>query len=314
MKSKFLRLDKPCNEEWDNMKPNAKGRYCASCSKNVIDFTSLNLFEISDIMKKSGNKVCARLTNSQLNSPLLDLDNHYELNIPTSKVAVGLILATSLAVGQTPHVEQQGIKTEFIQSSELPLKSFSEEIALGKSDELKCNDKVVFKGIVNSYTSKEPVENAKIMFVTSRKLLSTYTSKDGTFSLEIPSNFIDSDNVIRVSYSDVEAENKNKKFDRYSTENYLLSEEELQSDYSIIAEPILLRFGGVGYYSENEEPVVLDNGIEIKYSEFVNAQSDKKSSCNLENKDYMYFASKFAIAIYGKKAKHGLYILTDKTE
>ncbi|MGQ7947736.1 hypothetical protein [Flavobacterium sp. WC2509] len=33
---------------------------------------------------------------------------------------------------------------------------------------------------------------------------------------------------------------------------------------------------------------------------------------NLENKDYLYFEPKFAIAIYGSKAKDGLYILTDK--
>lgn len=314
MKSRFLRLDKPCHEEWNNMTPNEKGKYCASCSKNVVDFTSLNLFEISDIMKKSGNKICARLTNSQLNSPLLDLDHHYELNIPVSKVAVGLILATSLATGQNSHIEQQVMKTEFVQSSESIPMSSREEIPYSNPDKLKPNDKVAFKGIVISHTLGKPVENAKIMFVTSQKILSTYTSKDGTFSLEIPSSLIDNDNVIRVSYSNTKTENEDKKSWGYATKSYILSKEQLKSDFSIITEPILMRFGGISYYSQNEDPVVLNNGIEIKYSEFMKAQFDEESSCNLKKRNYMYFSSEFAIAIYGEKAKHGLYILTDETE
>lgn len=118
MKNNFLKLDNHCEEKWDNMKPNEKGNYCNLCSKNVIDFTKLNQVEISEIVKKSGNKICARLTHSQLNSPLLNLDNSFEFKIHNSKVAAGLILATSLTIGQTIHAENLHIKTEIIQISD----------------------------------------------------------------------------------------------------------------------------------------------------------------------------------------------------
>ena len=75
-----------------------------------------------------------------------------------------------------------------------------------KPSEPNLNDTIVFNGKVTSEDLNKPVENAKITLVTSQKLLTTFTSSDGTFSIEIPINLIDNDNVIRVSYSDVKEE------------------------------------------------------------------------------------------------------------
>lgn len=314
MKNKILKLENPCSEKWDNMKPNDKGSYCDVCTKNVIDFTKLNQVEISEIMKKPRNTICAKLTNSQLNTPLLNLDNNFELNISKSKIAAGLILATSLTVGQNLYAENQSIKTEFIQNLESKLNS-KEEKYNSKPSRPKLNKAIVLNGKVTSEDLKTPVANAKITLVTSQKLLRTTTSKDGTFSIEIPANLIDNDNVIRVSYYDIKKEREHEMFFGYETKDYILSKEELKTNYSIEAELEELVLGeiNVAYY-ENTTPIVLSNGIEIKYREFVKAQLGKKSSCSLENKDYLYFDSKFAIAIYGEKAKDGLYILFDKSK
>jgi len=313
MKNKILKLDNPCNEKWENMKPNERGSYCDLCSKNVVDFTKLNQIEISEIMKKSGNRICARLTHSQLNSPLLNLENNFDLNFPKSKVAAGLILATSLTVGQTLNAKNQTIKTEFIQSSNSMVNSKKGE-STSKSNESKLDDIIIFKGKVTSEDLKKPVENVKITLVTSQKILSVYTSTDGTFSIEIPTSLIDEDNVVRVSYYDVKENRENEMFFGYETKDYILSKAELKTNFLIEAEPEILYLGEILAYSEKRKPIVLNNGVEIKYREFVKAQMGKKSSCSLENKDYLYFDSKFAIAIYGKKAKDGLYILTNKTE
>lgn len=313
MKNKILKLDNPCNEKWENMKPNERGSYCDLCSKNVIDFTKLNEIEISEIMKKSGNKICARLTHSQLNSPLLNLENNFDFNFPKSKVAAGLLLATSLTIGQTSHTDNSMVKTEFVQNSDSKLK-LKEEQLNPKRNEPKIDDTIVFNGQITSKDLKKPVENAKITLVTSQNILNTYTSKDGTFSIEIPVSLIDNDNVIRVSYYDVTEKRENEMFFGYEMKDYILTEEELKTNFSITAEPEILYLGGIEAYSEKRKPIVLNNGVEIKYREFVKAQMGKKSTCSLENKDYLYFNPKFAVAIYGKKAKDGLYILTTKTE
>lgn len=313
MKNKILKLDNPCNEKWEDMKPNERGSYCDLCSKNVIDFTKLNQIEISEIMKKSGNRICARLTHSQLNSPLLNLETNFDLNFPKSKAVAGLILATSLTMGQTLHAENQTIKTEFVQSSDSIVNSKKEK-STSKPNEPKLDDTIIFKGKITSEDLKKPVENAKITLVTSQKILSVYTSKDGTFSIEIPTILIDDDNVIRVSYYDIKEKRENEMFSGYEIKDYILSKAELKTNFLIEAKPEVLYLGGIGAYSEKRKPIVLSNGVEIKYREFVKAQMGEKSSCSLENKDYLYFDSKFAIAIYGKKAKDGLYILTNKTE
>jgi len=311
MKNKILKLDNPCDEKWENMKPNERGSYCDLCSKNVIDFTELNQIEISKIMKKSGGKICARLTHSQLNTPLLNLENNFELSFPKSKVAAGIILATSLTLGQNLQAENYNLKTEFVQNSDSVLNSKTEKSNL-RSIEPKLKDTIIFKGKVISKDSIKPLENVKITFVTSQKILTSYTSKDGTFSIEIPQSLIDSDNVIRVSYYDVKQDDNHYVW--YERKDYILSKEELIDSYLIEANKEISYLGGVVIVGnpEKSKPIVLSNGAEIKYNAFNRALRGKKSSCTLENKDYLYFDSKFAIAIYGEKAKDGLYILTEK--
>lgn len=313
MMKKILKLDKPCNEKWENMKPNEVGGYCDSCSKNVVDLTKLNQIEISELIKKSGNRICARLTHAQLNSPILISDKNFDFNFPKSKVAASLLLLTSLTIGHNVQAENQIIKTEFIQRSGSTVNSKKQK-STSKPSESKIEDIVILKGKVISEDIKEPVENAKITFVTIQNIHSVYTSADGTFTIELPISLIDDDNVIRVTYDDVKEKREDKLFFGYETKDFILSKKELKRNFLIDAKPERLYLGGIGFHSEKRNPIVLSNGVEINYREFVKAQMGEKSSCSLENKDYMYFDSIFAVAIYGIKAKDGLYILTNKTE
>src|SRR5204863_8396145 len=118
---------------------------------------------------------------------------------------------------------------------------------------------------------------------------------------------------INISYNEIKNENREKYFFRYETNDYILTKTKIASNYKIIAEDQVIYEGGLKIDSREEpDPIVISNGAEIQYQEFLKARSGKKSSCDLENKDYLYFESKTAIAIYGEKAKYGLYILTEK--
>ena len=62
-----ISIPKPCHENWDEMKSVEQGRFCASCSKVVIDFTSKTTNEIIDFLLSRGNeKVCGRARDEQL--------------------------------------------------------------------------------------------------------------------------------------------------------------------------------------------------------------------------------------------------------
>lgn len=311
MKNKFLSLDNPCDKKWEEMQPNAIGRHCDLCSKNVIDFTQLSTLEISKIIQKSNGNICARLTESQLNTPLINLDKQFALNFPTNKVATSLLLATSLTIGQPLPIENQDTPIEFVENSDS--QPDANEKIDAKLKEPKIEDTTLFKGKVIFKDTKKPVENAKIRFVTKQKILTCHTIKNGTFSMEIPTYLIDDDNVIRVSYEDVKYKSKDEISTLYGKEDYILSKKEMKSLYIIQAESEQIVAGGIRSSYKRVDPIVLNYGSEIQYSEFEKALAGKKSLiCNLDNKEQLYFTPKFAVAIYGDKAKEGLYILMKK--
>lgn len=66
-----LTIPEPCHENWDTMTPVEKGRFCASCQKEVIDFTHMGQAElIAFFRKQTSGDICGRFYNDQLNNPL----------------------------------------------------------------------------------------------------------------------------------------------------------------------------------------------------------------------------------------------------
>jgi hypothetical protein len=66
---KNIYIPNPCSENWNEMNPEEKGRFCSVCSKCVIDFTEKKASEIQQIItEKSDESVCGRFYNHQLNN------------------------------------------------------------------------------------------------------------------------------------------------------------------------------------------------------------------------------------------------------
>jgi hypothetical protein len=62
-----ITITEPCHENWDKMSPNENGRFCMSCSKTVVDFTSMLSDEIQHFFIQNQNKkICGRFRKSQL--------------------------------------------------------------------------------------------------------------------------------------------------------------------------------------------------------------------------------------------------------
>lgn len=62
-----LTIPEPCTENWDKMTPKDNGRYCMSCSKTVVDFTSMLPNEVQHFFIQNQNQnICGRFKNSQL--------------------------------------------------------------------------------------------------------------------------------------------------------------------------------------------------------------------------------------------------------
>jgi len=67
MKNQFsLDISKPCAESWANYVNTTDGGFCASCSKNVIDFTKMNDEQIKRFFKNRPSDTCGRFRPTQL--------------------------------------------------------------------------------------------------------------------------------------------------------------------------------------------------------------------------------------------------------
>lgn len=310
MKTKFLKIENPCHENWENMTPNEKGRFCDSCKKTVIDFTQSTPLQIAQELKKSRN-LCVRMSSKQLRTPLLELKTYNDFKLPYANLAVGLMIATTLSCNQNLPAPNTKSQTEMVPMTDTSSKS-EKQTKNSNTSIVVPENTTRFCGIVMSENG-DLIENAKITFVTLHKRLSTYSLQDGTFSIDLPSDLVDNENVFMITYHDVETIIKNdSSVFRYMPSDYVLTKNDMNSEYEIKAKSYKLTKGRINFAFEEGTPIVLINNKEVPYKEFIEEWYGEKKSCNLENKDYYYFESKAAKALYGKKAKSGLYLFYDK--
>jgi CarboxypepD_reg-like domain/Secretion system C-terminal sorting domain len=62
-----LNIADPCHENWDNMAQADRGRFCASCQKEVIDFSNMSDSQLAAFFKRPpSGSVCGRFHGDQL--------------------------------------------------------------------------------------------------------------------------------------------------------------------------------------------------------------------------------------------------------
>lgn len=61
-----LAVQTPCHEDWNQMHPEEKGRFCASCCKTVTDFTNMSDRQLAEFFKKPKENICGRFYADQL--------------------------------------------------------------------------------------------------------------------------------------------------------------------------------------------------------------------------------------------------------
>ncbi|WP_300599559.1 hypothetical protein [Niabella sp.] len=62
-----ISIPNPCHENWEQMQPEEKGRFCNACCKTVTDFTGMSPEAIGTYLKNyRSQQICGRFMASQL--------------------------------------------------------------------------------------------------------------------------------------------------------------------------------------------------------------------------------------------------------
>ena len=66
-----LHIPQPCPASWEHMQPTEKGRHCAACAKQVIDFTGMTDAEVLACIQSAAAPVCGRVAPGQLDREII---------------------------------------------------------------------------------------------------------------------------------------------------------------------------------------------------------------------------------------------------
>ncbi|SFE21660.1 carboxypeptidase-like regulatory domain-containing protein [Spirosoma endophyticum] len=165
------------------MKPKESGRFCDSCQKTVVDFTTMTDQQIGAYFSNQPKNVCGRFTAGQLNRDVVLAQN--ASNSVLKQRWLGLMTAGLLSWSST-----QGQSTQLSEQSVLIGKRITPELS-AKSEHIDQHETTVAKdstwvieGKVIAETDKAPLPGVYIIVKSTQQ--GTTTDANGTSKLTLP--------------------------------------------------------------------------------------------------------------------------------
>jgi hypothetical protein len=155
-----ITIPEPCHENWDKMTPKDNGRFCISCSKTVIDFSTMLPEEIQHFfIQNQNNKICGRFENWQLETIQIKIPSKV-LYTQTNYHKI-FLLALFIAMGTTLFscADKDGNKkkinkievvdnTEQNQDEQVVSSCYGHEIESKKSKKIRRDNAIIMGGIM----------------------------------------------------------------------------------------------------------------------------------------------------------------------
>lgn len=171
----YLHIPSPCHENWSEMTATEKGKFCSSCRKEVIDFTSKSPTEISRLISTSNTSLCGRFTNKQLHTPLVQKDPINKFSSLISIAASTLLtLSISNKIAATTTANQTTIKS-----------SYSINDTIESNTQIHNGDSLItIEGTVIDMDTQEPLPFCALFI--EEYAIGTTTDYDGNFKIDVP--------------------------------------------------------------------------------------------------------------------------------
>lgn len=193
-------IEEPCHADWDQMKPEAQGRFCSSCSKTVVDFSTMSDFSIVNYLENNKHQsVCGRFAEDQLAKTYLWTKPHQSaFSFDLKAVALGLALSTFSALPSHAQNVTPVELNDSITEPKIVMIQGAVAISYDHSNEKFVNGKVKLNG--------KRVSEIKVTLVDGNAVeLSTIEiPKNGVF--KIPLDWTKNPASIRISASGYQTE------------------------------------------------------------------------------------------------------------
>jgi hypothetical protein len=194
----------PCHEKWNEMTPMEKGRFCASCQKNVVDFTTMSDQELIHFLKRRKQETCGRFREDQLDREMsIEAYNR----IHWFKYFLRLLLPTLLFTSKS--FAQGKVKATNSGNKEKPLIEYVKMPGLLESADSSTKKILRRKGLPLRHAlsgrvidkNGNEIQGASVMLPGTKEGVSS--DSDGKFTLSVKKDFPLTLAVTYVGYEQV---------------------------------------------------------------------------------------------------------------
>jgi hypothetical protein len=168
----YLRIENPCHENWSQMTPLEKGRFCDACQKKVHDFTSSSKQELIDLYQLNEGHLCGRVKTAFLTEQFVT----YQQNKNYLHYLKTFCLAAIIGFGASLFTVKSALASNLN-------KLKNEYLTIQDSINL-----VEIKGVVRDKENKELLPFCSVVIMKGDSVIANaFTDMDGKFSLKIDS-------------------------------------------------------------------------------------------------------------------------------
>lgn len=168
-KSISLSIEEPCAEQWSNFTPTASGGFCSSCSKNVIDFTTMSDAEVLAFFINKPANTCGRLRTDQLKNYTFKTSATLNPGLTLLKAGFLSLMLALVSKGSLANAIPVQIPS--------PFEQYTMDMQTTTNSSVEAER--IVKGIVRSGDANEPMAGVNIYLKGSTD--GTVTDADGKF-------------------------------------------------------------------------------------------------------------------------------------
>lgn len=155
-----LEIKNPCEEDFSIMHTTAKGKFCNSCQKEVIDFTTFTNADLVKWFENNTSKTCGRLTHIQLETFKREVVIKHRF-LP--RLFLGIMVGLGIITKAEANGKINAVKTSIEYKNTNNITINNKQLAIKETGDLKVE--------LIDYKSEKPIKYCKYFITNDNKII-----------------------------------------------------------------------------------------------------------------------------------------------